>query len=199
MSTPTLKSIHVMLFNRSSQKKVIEADVHRWLQIANPEQSNGSMLENFTYLIHTYPEFRTLFYYRLGTYTKFWSKSLLALAKALYMPKDTLYIYTPSIGPGLFIQHGFSTIISAAKMGENCWINQQVTIGYKDSTGCPTIGNNVHICAGAKVLGDITIGDNVVIGANAVVVKDVPANCVVAGIPGQIIKQTGQKVQQISG
>jgi len=87
-------------------------------------------------------------------------------------------------------------VIIMADIGENCWINQQVTIGYKDKTGRPNIGNNVRITAGAKVFGNIDIGDNVVIGANAVVTKNVPPNCVVVGIPAYIIKKDGERVRQ---
>lgn len=71
-------------------------------------------------------------------------------------------------------------------MGENCQIYQQVTIG--NNGGIPTIGNNVEICAGAKVIGPITIGDDVVIGANAVVTKNIPSHSVVVGSPAKIIK-----------
>lgn len=99
-----------------------------------------------------------------------------------------LYICTTDIGGGLIIQHGFSTIINAKKIGENCHIYQQVTIGF-NGTEQPVIGNNVRICCGAKVIGGVNIGNNVVIGANAVVVKDVPDNVVVAGVPAKIIKQ----------
>ncbi|MBA3942960.1 MAG: hypothetical protein H0X37_00190 [Herpetosiphonaceae bacterium] len=108
---------------------------------------------------------------------------------------ESLYIPTSTIGPGLFIQHGFSTIIAAKSIGENCWINQQVTIGYSRDE-CPTIGNNVVITAGAKVLGNISIGDNTVIGANAVVVKNVPPNCTVVGVPAYIIKRDGKKTKE---
>ena len=77
---------------------------------------------------------------------------------------------------------------NAKKIGENCHIYQQVTIGF-NGTEQPVIGNNVRICCGAKVIGGVNIGNNVVIGANAVVVKDVPDNVVVAGVPAKIIKQ----------
>ena len=80
-----------------------------------------------------------------------------------------------------------------ADLGENCWVNQQVTIGHKDKSGRPQIGNNVRITAGAKVLGNIKIGNHVTVGANAVVVKDVPDNCVVVGIPAYIIEKEGIK------
>lgn len=88
---------------------------------------------------------------------------LLEIAKVAFRPMDTLYIDTPCMGPGLFIQHGFSTIIAARSIGEDCWINQQVTIGYSDVYDCPIIGNNVKITAGAKVFGDISIGDNCIV------------------------------------
>lgn len=92
------------------------------------------------------------------------------------------------IGGGLRLMHGFSTMILVKEMGMNCMVNQQVTIGWANG-GVPTIGNNVWIAAGAKVLGPITIGDDVIIGANAVVVKDVPSHSIVAGVPAKIIKR----------
>jgi serine O-acetyltransferase len=108
----------------------------------------------------------------------------------------SLYIYTADIGPGLFIQHGFATIISARKVGRNCSINQQVTIGYTNDDDCPTIGDNVIINAGAKVLGDIVVGNNSILGANAVVVKNVPENCTVVGVPAYIVRKNGVKVKE---
>lgn len=112
---------------------------------------------------------------------------------------NTLFInVTGGIGEGLVIQHGFSTIITAESIGKNCWINQQVTIGYNDSQtkgyGKPTIGNNVRISAGAKVVGPITIGDNSTIGVNAVITKDVPPNTVIVPSPMRIIRQNGSRV-----
>lgn len=100
-----------------------------------------------------------------------------------------LYINCTDIGEGLFIEHGFSTIISCKHIGRNCWINQQVTIGYSDKENSPCIGNDVQIKAGAKVIGNVTVGDDVIIGAGAVVVKNVPPHSIVAGVPSRIIKR----------
>jgi serine O-acetyltransferase len=108
----------------------------------------------------------------------------------------TLFLYTEDIGKGLFIQHGFSTIIAAESIGKNCWINQQVTIGYSNATDCPAIGDNVTIYAGAKVIGKVQIGDNVRIGANAVVVKNVPDNCTVVGVPAYIVRRNGNRMNE---
>ena len=75
-------------------------------------------------------------------------------------------------------------------VGNNCIIGQNVTIGGKSGWyEVPIIGDNVEICTGAKILGPVRIGNNVIIGANAVVVKDVPDNCVVAGVPARIIRE----------
>lgn len=74
-------------------------------------------------------------------------------------------------------------------VGKNCMIGQGVTIGGKSGWyEVPVIGDNVIINAGSKIIGPVRIGNNVEIGANSVVVKDVPSNCVVAGIPARILK-----------
>lgn len=73
------------------------------------------------------------------------------------------------------------------QIGSDCWINQQVTIGYTFAPDPPIIGNGVRVSAGAKVVGNITIGDNAIIAANAAVVKDVRENEVVGGVPAKTI------------
>ena len=87
----------------------------------------------------------------------------------------------------MLIQHGFSTIITAARIGNNAKIFQQVTIGYNEDK-LPIIGDNVEVCCGAKVIGGVTIGNNVMIGAQALVVKDVEDNVVVGGVPAKLLK-----------
>lgn len=110
----------------------------------------------------------------------------------LFPGMDILYINTPEIGPRLFIQHGFATNISAKRIGSDCWINQQVTIGYTFDSEPPVIGNGVRISVGAKVLGKIEIGDNAIIAANAAVVKSVEENMVVGGVPAKIIGENSK-------
>ncbi|AFY42826.1 serine O-acetyltransferase [Nostoc sp. PCC 7107] len=177
----------------TTEKEIITADIKRWAEVLSlPEQPLWMQL---LVLLDKTQEFRNLYYYRLfkGNLT---GRISMYLLKILYPECPSLFLDSSScIGAGLFIQHGFSTIIMA-DIGEHCWVNQQVTIGYKDKSGRPKIGNNVRITAGAKVLGNIQVGDNVTIGANAVVVKDVPNDCVVVGIPAAIIRRNGVKVEE---
>lgn len=96
------------------------------------------------------------------------------------------------IGKGLFIDHGCAVVIGETTIiGDNCTIYQGATLG---GTGKhigkrhPTIGNNVMIGAGAKVLGPITIGDNAKIAAGAVVLKDIPENSTAVGVPARVVR-----------
>lgn len=106
----------------------------------------------------------------------------------------TLYIQTPSsqIGGGLYIGHGWGTVINAKKIGQNCRVNQNVTIGSRNLK-TPIIGDNVNITAHAVVVGGIKIGNNSQIGAGAIVVKDVPDNAVVVPAKSNIIKINNQR------
>ena len=136
-------------------------------------------------LLIVYPEFRYQFFYRLRLH----SPILRSLLKPLQLINPlNLYINCSDIDEGLFIEHGFSTIIACKHIGRNCWINQQVTIGFSDKSHSPYIGDNVEIKAGAKVIGGVKIGDDVIIGANDVVVKDVPSHSIVVGVPAKVIK-----------
>ena len=102
------------------------------------------------------------------------------------------------IGKKLFIDHGMGVVIGETSViGDNVTIYQGVTLGgtgKERGKRHPTIGNNVTISAGAKVLGSITIGNNVIIGAGAVVINPVPDDCTVVGIPGRIVRIKGEKI-----
>jgi serine O-acetyltransferase len=102
------------------------------------------------------------------------------------------------IGKRFFVDHGMGVVIGeTAVVGDDVLLYQGVTLGgtgLEKGKRHPTVGNNVVIGAGAKVLGNITIGDNSYIGSNAVVIKDVPPNSTVVGVPGRITKQDGKKI-----
>ena len=168
----------------SRQKRLIEMDVARWCEI-NGEKMGFFQALNW-YLTY-YKEFRNLLLHRLR-HPSYTPVALLQfmIARLFWRPMESLYIYTTDIGGGLYIQHGFATIISAQKIGENCRIYQQVTIGYKGDAA-PVLEDNVSVTCGAKVLGDLTLHANSLVAAGAVVVKDVPENAIVAGVPAKVI------------
>jgi len=103
-----------------------------------------------------------------------------------------------TIGHSVFIDHGMGVVIGeTAIIGDFSLIYQGVTLGgtgKESGKSHPTLGENVVVGAGAKVLGNITIGDSVRIGAGSVVLRDVPADCTVVGIPGRIVYRAGVKV-----
>src|SRR5437763_15022683 len=105
------------------------------------------------------------------------------------------------IGRGLFIDHGMGVVIGeTAEIGDNVTLLQGVTLGgtsLKREKRHPTLGNNVTVGAGAKVIGGFTIGDNSRIGAGSVVVREVPSNCVVVGVPGRVTYKDGQRVDGV--
>ncbi len=102
------------------------------------------------------------------------------------------------IGKRFFIDHGMGVVIGeTAIIGDDVLVYQGVTLGgtgLEKGKRHPTLGSNIVIGAGAKVLGNITVGDNSYIGSNAVVIKDVPPNSTVVGVPGRITKQDGKKI-----
>lgn len=102
------------------------------------------------------------------------------------------------IGKGFFIDHGSGVVIGeTAEIGDNCLVYQGVTLGgtgKEKGKRHPTLGNNVMVGAGARVLGPFKVGDNVKIAANAVVLEEVPPNCTAVGVPARIVRRNGQKV-----
>ena len=142
-----------------------------------------------------YPCFKAMVYYYLSH--KLYLKKHFFIARYLCEKakrKTGIEIHPgASIGKNLFIDHGTGVVIGeTAIIGDNVTMFHGVTLGgtgnEKDKKRHPTIGNNVFIGSGAKILGNITIGNNVKIGANAVVLKDVEDDRTVVGIPGYVVK-----------
>ena len=104
-----------------------------------------------------------------------------------------------TIGEGLFIDHGTGIVIGeTAEIGRNVTLYQGVTLGgtgKEKGKRHPTIGNNVVVASGAKVLGSFTVGDHAKIGAGSVVLRPVPAHATVVGIPGRIVMMKGHRVR----
>ena len=106
------------------------------------------------------------------------------------------------IGKGLFIDHGSGVIIGETTIiGDNVTLYQGVTLGgtgKEQGKRHPTLGDNVMVSAGAKILGSFKIGDNCKIGAGSVVLKEVPPNCTVVGVPGRIVKSANDNTPRSS-
>ena len=104
------------------------------------------------------------------------------------------------IGRRFFIDHGMGVVIGeTCEIGDDCILFQGVTLGgtgKEKGKRHPTLGNNVLVATGAKVLGSITLGDNSKVGAGSVVLKDVPQNATVVGIPGKVVVLDGVRVKQ---
>ena len=151
--------------------------------------------------VFLYPSFKVMMHYRLaqklyqnGHY--FWARYISQRG----VRKSGIEIHPGAqIGKGLFIDHGSGVIIGeTAIIGDNCTLYQGVTLGGtgKDSgKRHPTLGNNVMVGSGAKILGPFTIGDNSKIGAGSVVLKEVPPNSTVVGVPGRVVRRENVEVQ----
>ncbi len=147
-----------------------------------------------------YPGFHAIVFHRLARFV--WNLKIPFLSRAISQFARFLTgieIHPGAqIGEGLFIDHGMGVVIGETSIiGNDVTLFQGVTLGGTGKeTGKrhPTLGDNVVVGTGAKILGNIHIGDNSYIGANAVIIKDVPANATVVGVPGRITRQDGKKI-----
>ena len=149
-----------------------------------------------------YPSFKAMVHYRLAhkLYTSghfFWARYVSQRA----VRKTGIEIHPGArIGKGFFIDHGNGVIIGETTIiGDNVTLYQGVTLGgtgKEQGKRHPTLGNNIMVGAGAKVLGSCTIGDNSKIGAGSVVLSDVPPGSTVVGVPGRVVKRLKQCLPQ---
>lgn len=173
----------------SGRRAVIAADVERWVRVTGASPPRVLALPH---LLARHREFRTLYQHRLQ-HGRLAGAALGRLLGVVFRGEPTLHLECSDIGPGLFIQHGFATIVAAARVGAGCWINQQVTIGFDRAGERPVLGDRVTVGAGAKVLGAITLGDGARVGANAVVLADVPPGCTAVGVPARILPPKAER------
>lgn len=152
-------------------------------------------------VLFCYPGFHAILIYRLAH--ALWQKKLHFLARfSSHIGRFLTGIEIhpgATIGKGFFIDHGMGVVIGeTAEIGDNCTLYHQVTLGgtsWAKEKRHPTLGNNVVIGSGAKILGPFRVGDDAKIGSNSVVVKEVPDHSTVVGIPGRVVAQAGSKVE----
>jgi cysteinyl-tRNA synthetase len=146
-------------------------------------------------VVFAYPGFHSIFFHRINHFL--WKIRIPVIPRLL---SHVARFFTgieihpaAKIGPGFFIDHGMGVVIGeTAEIGEDCLLYQGVTLGgtgKEKGKRHPTVGNNVTVGAGSKILGPIRVGNNVVIGANSVILKSVPDNSVCVGVPGRVTKK----------
>jgi serine O-acetyltransferase len=153
--------------------------------------------------VFLYPSFKAILWYRVAH--RLFLKKHYFLARMISQKtarKTGIEIHPGAkIGKGLFIDHGHGVVIGeTAVLGNNVTLYQGVTLGgtgKEQGKRHPTLGDNVMVSAGAKVLGSFTVGSNSKIGAGSVVVSEVPPNSTVVGVPGRVVKRNGVKQPQI--
>ena len=152
--------------------------------------------------VFLYPSFKVMVSYRKAH--KLYEKGHFFLARWISQRaarKTGIEIHPGAkIGKGLFIDHGCGVIIGETSViGDNCTLYQGVTLGgtgKEQGKRHPTLGNNVMVSAGAKVIGSFKVGDNSKIGAGSVVLQEVPPNSTVVGVPGRVVKRSKQTLPQ---
>jgi serine O-acetyltransferase len=177
-----------------SLKQILLADLQRQYHYEGVSNDNANTLSIFKKALS--PRFAPVVLWRISSHLH--QMRLNPLAKIVALLNFLIFGIEIGlqceIGEGLYIPHPVGTVIGANRIGHNVTILQGVTLGAKTidigyhPENRPTIGNNVTIGAGAKILGGIMIGNNVTIGANAVVTKSLPDNVVAVGIPAKIIR-----------
>ena len=150
-------------------------------------------------VVTTYPGIHALLLHRLSHWL--WRHGLRWLARFISMFSrwfTGIEIHPGArIGQRFFIDHGMGVVIGeTAEIGDDCTLYHGVTLGgtsWEKGKRHPTLGNNVVVGAGAKILGPLTIGDGARIGSNAVITKEVPADATVVGVPGRIVAERGSQ------
>ncbi len=153
-------------------------------------------------IILCYPGFHAILFYRLAHWL--WTRRFYLLGRFVsHLGRffTGIEIHPGArIGKGFFIDHGMGVVIGeTAEIGDNCTLYHGVTLGgtsWAKEKRHPTLGDNVIVGSGAKVLGPFRVGDNSKIGSNSVVVKEVPDNSTVVGIPGKVVITEGRKAEQ---
>jgi serine O-acetyltransferase len=176
--------------------ELFKQDARRWIVPSKIDTDTPLSFGLILKLLFRYMPLRAMAWFRFGTWC--WEKKIPFLPgfvqRQIYSHYGLEILIGAKVEGGLYIAHPIGTVISPEYIGKNCSIIAAVTIGMRNTWEFPTIGDEVFIGAGARVLGGITIGDRAVIGANAVVLKDLPDDATAMGIPARITRIKGVPV-----
>ncbi len=172
-----------------SMFELFKQDVQRWIRPG--KVSDASLVTNgmIIKLLLRHMQLRAMLWFRFGAWCN--RKHISGFPSIIQRLLSLFYGLEIAVGQnidgGLYIAHPYGTVIMPSKIGKNCSIVHNVTIGMRNEWDFPIIGDDVFIGAGARVLGGIVIGNGAKIGANAVVIEDVPAGVTVVGIPARAV------------
>ena len=175
---------------RDGFAKLVSGDFAAWARIWMPDKAANSVSAQDRFrLLWNQCGMRATFLYRISFALK--RAHVPVLPGIVSRLNLCLYGFdvpaSVEIGAGLYVPHPVGTVVMASRIGCNVSLISSITIGMRNEHIFPTIGNNVFIGAGARVLGAITIGDGASIGANAVVVSDVPSGRTAVGVPAKLL------------
>lgn len=194
-----------MMFFSPQRADVVPGLWRDWREDVNCVFARDPAARNLLEVLLAYPGVHAVLLYRVSH--RWWLADWKLAARLL--AAFTRWLTNVDIHPGavigkrIFIDHGAGVVIGeTAEIGDDVTLYHGVTLGgttWNKEKRHPTLGNQVLVGAGAKILGAITLGNNVRVGANSVVIKDVPPCCTVIGIPGRIIQSKGVKIQNAKG
>ena len=184
MNNESLETIYELCIN----EPYLLQDLERWVERLRLKELSD--FERFSRYFKTRQEFRSVIKYRidrLGNALVSQSFNSTMSKYISYAFVQNLFLSCKDIGPGLYIEHGFASIVYAKEIGRNFHLNQCVTVG-SGKGGIPIIGDDVSIHCNSVVVGGIEIGDNVTIAAGSTVIDSIPSNCVVASPKASIVR-----------
>jgi serine O-acetyltransferase len=183
--------------------KNLQSILNFFISDVNAAFSKDPAAHSILEVLTSYPGIKAVILYRIAHF--FWKLNMPFIPR--YISEIAMQLTAIDIHPGaeigseFFIDHGAGVVIGeTTEIGNNCTLYSGVVLGgtsLKQEKRHPTLGNNVVVGSGAKILGPVKIGDNVRIGANSVVINDVPPNSVVVGVPGNIVEKLDKKVQKV--
>ena len=173
----------------ASAFELFRQDAQRWVVPGEVASASDVTFRGILAMLYRHVSLRAMLWFRIGNWCQ--RRGIPGLPgiiqRHLYHRYGLDIVIGSEIAGGLYIAHPSGTVIAVDRIGRNCSIIASVTLGLRNEHAFPSIGDDVFIGAGARVLGSVVIGDGARIGANAVVIHDVPAGATAVGIPARVV------------